>query len=55
MLSLGLGLLVLGLGVLFAMVIQVLPSTLWLALLAYAAAFSGLFMAVLTIAARFRR
>jgi hypothetical protein len=55
MLPLGLGLLMVGLGLLFAMVIQLLPSILWLALLAYAMAFSGLFMAVLQIAARFRR
>jgi len=50
--ALGLVMLAGGLGALFAMVIQILPESLWLALGAYAASFSGVFLAGLALAAR---
>ncbi len=55
MLAFGLILGVLGLGTLFAMVIDLLSTSLWLALLAYAASFSGVFLAGFELAARRRK
>jgi len=43
-----------GLATLLAMVIDVLPASLWLALTAYAATFSGVFLAGFRLAARLR-
>jgi len=55
MILVGLGLLAVGLGTLFAMVIHLLPANLWLSLAAYVATFTGLFVATLKLAARWRR
>jgi len=52
--TVGLVMLVGGLGILFAMVVQVLPASLWLSLAAYAASFSGAFLAGFEFAARQR-
>jgi len=54
MILLGLGMLVVGLVTLFAMVIDLLAASLWLSLAAYAASFSGVFLAGLELAARRR-
>ena len=55
MIVLGFALLTAGLGALFAMVIHVLPASLWVSLAAYAASFSGVFLAGFEVAARWRR
>jgi hypothetical protein len=51
----GMAMFVVGLGMLFAMVLQLMPASLWLSLAAYAASFSGVFIAGLELAARLRR
>lgn len=55
MITLGLGMLAAGLATLFAMVLQLVPASLWLSLAAYAASFSGAFVAGFLLAARLRR
>jgi hypothetical protein len=50
----GLILLTAGIGVLLAMVIHVLPASLWISLAGYAATITGVFLAGLQIAARYR-
>jgi zinc transporter ZupT len=52
MIALGLVMLTAGLAMLFAMVIQTLPASFGLALLAYAASFSGVLLAGFAFAAR---
>jgi len=54
MIALGLVLMVAGLGILFAMVIGLMTATLWLSLAAYAASFTGVFIAGLQLASRWR-
>jgi hypothetical protein len=53
--ALGLALLIAGLGVLLAMVVHLLPASLWLSLAGYAATIAGVFLVGLRIAARYRR
>jgi hypothetical protein len=50
----GLVMLVAGLGTLFAMLLQLLPVSLWLSLIAYAASIGGMLLAAFRLAARLR-
>jgi membrane protein implicated in regulation of membrane protease activity len=54
LIAVGLVLLVTGLGALFAMLLQLLPTSLWLAFTAYAASMGGVLLAAFQLAARLR-